>query len=248
MKLNLKKAILIKRYKRFLADIILEDGAETTLHVANTGAMTGCATPNDIVWYSVSDNTKRKYPYSWEISQTEQKHFICVNTIRANQLAEEALNNDLINELLGHSKLRREVRYGAENSKIDFHLYDQSAKETYIEVKSVTLLQNGQGYFPDAVTERGQKHLRELMAMAALGHRAVLFFAVLHSGVNSVKPAQHIDNKYAQLLHEASQQGVEIIAYKVSFKKDTLLTKRKNTSMIEMTLDTPVAVLLSSED
>lgn len=240
---NLKKATLLKRYKRFLADITLEDNTETTLHVANTGAMTGCATPNDTVWYSVSDNLKRKYPFSWEITQTQQKHFICVNTIRANQLTEEALNNGLIRELLNHSQLRREVKYGDENSKIDFHLCDQSGKETYIEVKSVTLLQNGQGYFPDAVTERGQKHLRELMAMAALGHRAVLLFAVLHSGINSVKPAQHIDVKYAQLLREARQQGVEVIAYKASFTKQASLAENKNTSVIEVTLNIPITVV-----
>ena len=243
MKLTLKKATLIKRYKRFLADIILEDETVTTCHVANTGAMTGCATPNDTVWYSVSDNSKRKYPYSWEIAQTEQKHFICVNTIRANQLTEEALTNELIRELLGHSKLRREVKYGDENSKIDFHLYDQTGRETYIEVKSVTLLQNDQGYFPDAVTERGQKHLRELMAMAALGHRAVLLFAVLHSGIESVKPAQHIDAKYAQLLCEASQQGVEVIAYKARFEKDISTKENKNDfTAMKMTLDTSIQV------
>ncbi|MBA6253049.1 MAG: sugar fermentation stimulation protein A [Colwellia sp.] len=232
MNINLKKAILIKRYKRFLADIILEDGTETTLHVANTGAMTGCATEKDTVWYSTSDNKKRKYPYSWEITQTQNDHFICVNTLRANQLVEEALTNRTINELHNYKTLKREVKYGDENSKIDFLLTDENDVLTYIEVKSVTLLGDGsiskQGYFPDAVTLRGQKHLRELMQMKQQGHRAILLFAVLHSGIESVMAAQHIDAKYAELLSQAKEQGVEVIAYKVSFKQDI--------SNIQMTL------------
>tara|TARA_B110000438_G_scaffold292210_1_gene330226 strand:+ start:3916 stop:4626 length:711 start_codon:yes stop_codon:yes gene_type:complete len=222
MEINLKKATLIKRYKRFLADITLEDDSDCTIHVANTGAMSGCAIPNDIVWYSTSDNLKRKYPFSWELTQTQNNDFICVNTIRANQLAEKAILNGTISELQGFETLNREVKYGEENSKIDFHLTNKNGFETFIEVKSVTLLEDNQGYFPDAVTLRGQKHLRELIAVAAKGHRAVLLFAVLHSGINDVKPAEHIDLKYTKLLREASQQGVEIIAYKVIFKKEQL--------------------------
>ena len=219
MEINLKKASLIQRYKRFLADITLEDGSDCTIHVANTGAMTGCAVPDDTVWYSTSDNLKRKYPFSWELTQTDKNHFICVNTIRANQLAEQAILNGTIAELQGFETLNREVKYGEENSKIDFHLVDKAGRETFIEVKSVTLLEEDQGYFPDAVTLRGQKHLRELIAMAEKGHRAVLLFAILHSGINDIKPAEHIDAKYTTLLREASQQGVEIIAYKAIFQK-----------------------------
>ena len=207
-----------------------------TMHVANTGAMTGCATPSDTVWYSTSDNLKRKYPNSWELTYTQAQHWICVNTIRANQLTEEALRQGKITEFAQHSNLRREVKYGDESSKIDFHLYDQSDRETFIEVKSVTLLENNQGYFPDAVTERGQKHLRELMAMAAQGHRAVLLFAVLHSGINSVKPAQHIDEKYAKLLSEAKHKGVEILAYKASFQQNELCIS------VNLTTKVPVIV------
>ena len=113
---------------------------------------------------------------------------------------------------------------------------DKGGRETFIEVKSVTLLADNQGFFPDAVTERGQKHLRELMAMAAKGDRAVLLFAVLHSGINTVSPAEHIDAKYAELLREASQQGVEILAYKAVFKQE----KQK----FNITLNTKVPVIL----
>ncbi len=220
MKLVLQSATLIKRYKRFLADIILEDNSQTTIHCANTGAMTGCATPNDNVFYSISDNLKRKYPFSWEITKTQKHHYICVNTIRANQLVEEAINNNAIAELTGYSSLQREVKYGSENSRIDFLLTEPDKPLVYIEVKSVTLLEGEQGYFPDAVTARGQKHLRELMEVAAQGHRAVLLFAVLHSGISSVAPATHIDEKYAKLLFEAQKSGVEIIAYKASFTQE----------------------------
>lgn len=214
---QVQSAKLIKRYKRFLADIELNRGEETTIHCANTGAMKGCAEPNDIVWYSTSTNTKRKYPFSWEITQSQNNHFICVNTLRANQLIEEALHRGLIKELAGFDELRREVKYGNENSRVDFLATYHNAPDTYIEVKSVTLLNNGHGYFPDAVTTRGQKHLRELMDMVAQGHRAVLLFAVLHSGINDIAAASQIDPIYAKLLKEARLAGVEIIAYKADF-------------------------------
>ena len=217
MILQVQPAKLIKRYKRFLADIELNSGEQTIIHCANTGAMKGCAEPNDIVWYSTSTNIKRKYPFSWEITQSQDDHFICVNTLRANQLVEEALHKGLISELSDFNELKREVKYGNENSRVDFLATYNHAPDTYIEVKSVTLLDCGHGYFPDAVTTRGQKHLRELMDMVAQGHRAVLLFAVLHSGINDISAASHIDPIYAKLLKEANVAGVEIIAYKATF-------------------------------
>jgi len=218
MKLHLQSAKLIKRYKRFLADITLPNGEETTIHCANTGAMTGCAEPGDTVWYSTSDNAKRKYPFSWEVTHNQAKHYICVNTLRANQLVEEALQEGIVSELTGFTILQREVKYGDENSRIDFLASYPDAPDAYIEVKSVTLLENNQGYFPDAVTTRGQKHLRELMQMKEQGHRAVLLFAVLHSGIDDIAVADHVDPSYAKLLKEAAQVGVEIIAYKANFQ------------------------------
>ena len=225
----LKKATLIKRYKRFLADVILEDGTETTIHVANTGAMTGCAQPGDIVWYSVSANVKRKYPLSWELTQTQANHFICVNTIRANQLAEEAINNNMLNELTDYKNLKREIKYGDENSRIDILLSqsNNNQPDVYIEVKSVTLLKDKQGFFPDAVTTRGQKHLRELMTIAREGKRAVLLFTVLHSGINAVTVAKHIDPTYAELLIEAIDSGVEVLAYQAKIDQFSLTLHNK---------------------
>lgn len=235
MKLSLKSAILIQRYKRFLADIQLADGETTTIHVANTGAMTGCAEPKDTVWYSTSDNSKRKYPHSWELTQTKQSHLICVNTLRANQLAEEAIVNGTITELQGFDSIQREVMYGEENSRIDFLLrFNEKNNSTspqnsnvYIEVKSVTLLEGEQGYFPDTVTARGQKHLRELMTIVKGGDRAVLLFAVLHTGIDTFKAAKHIDEKYADLLQLAISSGVEVLVYKAKINTNSIILSER---------------------
>ncbi|KPA52919.1 transcriptional regulator [Photobacterium leiognathi subsp. mandapamensis] len=214
---------LIKRYKRFLADIELDNNEVRTIHCANTGAMTGCAEPSSTVWYSTSDNAKRKYPNSWELTQTLNNDWICVNTAQANRLVEEAIRNDVIDELTGYTSLRAEVKYGAENSRIDLLLESETRPPCYIEVKSVTLLgENRQGYFPDAVTTRGQKHLRELTEMVEQGYRSVLFFAVLHSGIDSVSVADHIDPIYAQLLKQAVKAGVEVICYKAALNTEQI--------------------------
>ncbi|WP_338561221.1 DNA/RNA nuclease SfsA [Erwinia sp. E_sp_B04_7] len=222
----LHPATLIKRYKRFLADVITPEGETLTIHCANTGAMTGCATPGDTVWYSTSDSLTRKYPHSWELTQTQQGDWICVNTLRANSLVKEAFSLGVIPEFSGYSDIRAEVKYGAEKSRIDFLLQADDRVNCYIEVKSVTLLQQGKGYFPDAVTERGQKHLRELAKISENGERAVLFFAVLHSGIEDVSPARHIDARYAELLAQAQQSGVEVLCYKAQLSPDEMLLKK----------------------
>ena len=210
----LASGILIKRYKRFLADVALPDGSIITIHCPNTGSMKNCLFPGETVWFSTSDNPKRKYPHTWEIMQTDQQHLIGINTTRANALAEEAILQQVITELRGYDNLKREVKYGNENSRIDILLTSQNRSECYIEVKSCTLLEQQVGYFPDAVTTRGQKHLRELIHMVTLGHRAVLLFVVQHSGITTVKPARHIDPEYAELLKQAVSMGVEVLAYK----------------------------------
>ena len=214
----LQSGLLLRRYKRFLTDIQLDDGQELTIHCANTGAMTGCADPGTWVWYSTSSNPKRKLPQSWEIAQSPAGHYICVNTARANQIARELIEGGAIPTLSGYDTLRPEVKYGEENSRIDFLLQDAARADCYVEVKSVTLLDErtgaGMGYFPDAVTARGAKHLRELIAMKAAGHRAVLLFMVLHSGIARVAAAAHIDPHYSQLIEQARLAGVEILCYR----------------------------------
>ena len=128
----------------------------------------------------------------------------------------------MVAELRGYSSIKSEVKYGAEGSRIDFMLQAEDRPECYIEVKSVTLADQDNGYFPDAVTLRGQKHLRELISVAAAGKRAVLLFAVLHSAIERFSPARHIDPKYAQLLNEAQKQGVEVFAYKAELSADNM--------------------------
>jgi len=218
---NLQKAILIKRYKRFLADVQLENGAVLTLYCPNTGAMTHCADAGDQVWYSTSNNLKRKYKHTWELTFSKAGHWICVNTARANQIVGEALRRGEIAALSGYDHIKAEVKYGCENSRIDFLLSSETKADCYVEVKSCTLLDKsfgeGKGFFPDAVTLRGQKHLRELMEMKQQGHRSILLFAVQHSGIKSVQPAGHIDAKYAALFEQAKQAGVEVICYYPEF-------------------------------
>ena len=210
---SLSRGKLIKRYKRFLADVELDDGEQVTIHCPNTGSMRNCAEPGYGVWFSKSDNLKRKYPFTWELAETEQGHFIGINTNNANKLVKEALESERIKELAGYANLASEVRYGDENSRIDFLLTGPNLPDCYVEVKSVTLLENGHGYFPDAVSTRGQKHLRELSLMARSGSRAVLLFCVQHTGIASVSPAKEIDPDYAEAIREALSSGVEVLVY-----------------------------------
>ncbi len=214
---SFETGVLLKRYKRFLTDITLNDGTQVTIHCPNTGSMRNCLFEGHKVWFSTSDNPKRKYSRTWELAESDIGHLIGINTGRANQLAEDAIKSGVISELQGYETLKREVKYGSENSRIDILLRDiqqvDPKPDCYVEVKSCTLLEEGQGYFPDAVTKRGQKHLRELMEMVALGHRGVLLFVVQHTGIESVQAAAHIDPEYAELLTLAHQSGVEVLAY-----------------------------------
>ncbi|MFT5163752.1 MAG: sugar fermentation stimulation protein A [Alteromonadaceae bacterium] len=231
---DLQQARLIKRYKRFLADIRLDNNEIITIHCPNTGAMTGCASENDRVWYSTSSNLKRKYPNTWEVSQNAQDQWFCVNTTQANHIVKEAIEQGQIKALCGYDKLRSEVKYGEENSRIDLLLQDDATDkrvgkaDCYIEVKSVTLLgEDGQGYFPDAVSTRGQKHIRELISMIEAGHRAVLFFLVQHEGIKQMSPARHIDLKYTELLEQAIEQGVEVLCYRTNINEKTIVIDQR---------------------
>ena len=215
---SLVKATLLRRYKRFLADVEMADGCLVTVHCPNTGSMKNCVEEGAEVWLSRSDNPKRKYQYTWEYTRTSAGHTIGVNTGRANALVSEAVESGRIPELAGYGDHRREVKYGDENSRIDLLLSDDSRSDCFVEVKSVTLLETpysrGVGYFPDAVSDRGAKHLRELQLMARQDNRAVLFFCVQHTGIRKVRPADHIDSVYGELLRKVASSGVEVIAYK----------------------------------
>jgi len=205
---------LLRRYKRFLADIELPGAGQVVAHCANTGSMLGCAEPGSRVWVSRSDDPRRKLGFSWQLVKTADGSMACINTALPNRLAGEWLADDAIPELAGYRTRRAEVRYGQERSRIDWLLQDHvsGSPDVYVEVKNVTLGEAGIGYFPDAVTERGRKHLRELMAMVDSGARAALLFCVNHTGIGEVRPADHIDPVYGELLREAGNQGVELLA------------------------------------
>lgn len=211
---NLIEGRLIQRYKRFLADVELADGSVVTAHCPNTGSMKNCATPGSRVWLLDSANPKRKYPLGWELVEVEPDALACINTGRANALVREAIEQGVVTELQGYGSIRQEVKYGAENSRIDLLLEQGEQPDAWVEIKNVTLLEEDcWGSFPDAVTARGAKHLRELMAMVAAGHRAVMLFCVPHGGIERVRPADHIDPEYGRLLREAAAAGVEVMAY-----------------------------------
>ena len=215
------KATLIKRYKRFLADVLLPDGTAVTAHCPNSGSMKGYNDEGLAVWLLPSDNPKRKLNYTWELVEDRDGDRIMVHAARANALVKEAIENGIVKELQGYETLRSEVRYGSQNSRIDL-LLEKDGDRCYIEVKSVTLKEDGVLMFPDAVTTRGQKHLQELMEVKRNGDRAVLFFAVLREGGSDFRPAAHIDPLYAALLHDAINAGVEVLLYRAGFEGDTV--------------------------
>lgn len=210
----LEEGRLLRRYKRFLADIETLDGKALTIHCPNTGSMLNCMAEGGRVWFSRSRDPKRKLPATWELSETPQGRLACINTARANALVEEALHGGVIAELAGFDRLRREVRYGEENSRVDFCL-DYADGPAFVEVKSVTLGFAGTpvAAFPDARTERGSKHLRELAALARQGVRAMQLYCVNLAGIDAVRPAAEIDPHYAEALQAAVAAGVEVLAY-----------------------------------
>lgn len=201
---------LLHRYKRFLADVELDNGEVVTAHCPNSGSMRGCATPGSPVLLSRSNNPARKLSYTWELVKADGC-WVGINTALPNRLACEAIKLGIVTELQGFANLRTEVCYGSERSRIDLLL--ENPGRCYVEVKNVTLVEDGQARFPDAVTERGQKHLRELMSMVALGYRAVNLFTVQRADARSVTPADDIDPVYGELLRQAARAGVELLAY-----------------------------------
>jgi sugar fermentation stimulation protein A len=190
--------------------------------------MLNCMSEGCRVWFSRSDDPKRKLPGTWEIAETPQGRLACVNTARANTLVEEALRAGVIAELAGFGNLKREVAYGLENSRADFRL-DFASGPAFIEVKSVTLGFDGTtvAAFPDAVTTRGSKHLRELAALARDGVRAVQLYCVNLSNIDAVRPAEEIDPAYAAALREAVSAGVEVLAYGVELTPEEVRVSRR---------------------
>ena len=223
----LETVTLLRRYKRFMADVVRADGSEITVHCPNTGSMKNCVLgePQQAL-ISDSGNPKRKYRHTLEALQVAHGHWAGVNTSRPNALVEEAVRAARIPQLDPVDGVEREVKYG--DSRFDLALGNRADPHTFIEVKNVTLgpgpedADDGVIAFPDSVTERGQKHLTTLIEVVASGKRATLVFCVQHSGARAARPADEIDPRYGALLREASAAGVSILAWKVDLAPDAM--------------------------
>jgi sugar fermentation stimulation protein A len=213
------EGVLVRRYKRFLADVELPDGEVVTAHTPNTGSMKGLCDPGSRVWLRDTGNDSRKYPLSWELVEAEPGELVGINTGLANDLVREAIEGGIIAELQGYDSVRGEVSYGKEASRVDL-LLEGASGSCYIEVKNVTLVEGGIALFPDAVTARGVKHLRELARMVAEGYRAVIFYCVQRGDAREVRSADEIDPLYGQTLREAAAAGVETLAYAADVSLD----------------------------
>ena len=210
----LQRGRLVKRYKRFLADVLLDDGTAVTATCPNTGSMRGLTEPGSLVWLSVSASPTRKYAHTWEIVEAglgDGPVSVGINTNHPNRIVAEAITAGLIPELSGYATLRREVKYGA-SSRIDILLEDPVRGLAYVEIKNVHLSRTpGLAEFPDSVTERGVKHLQELTAMVAAGHRAVMVYLVQRADAATFTFAADIDPRYAAAFLKAQAGGVEAI-------------------------------------
>lgn len=202
---------LLQRYKRFLADVRLEDGSVVTAHCANSGSMLGCQAPGSPVRLSHKPDPRRKLPYSWELVQVGAT-WVGVNTSLPNRLVAEAIQAGRIPELAGYATLKPEQKYGV-NSRVDLLLSDPERGLCYVEVKNVTLADGELALFPDSVTERGAKHLRELSRMVQEGHRAVMVYLVQREDCRRFRPAESIDPTYAREFELALAAGVEALCY-----------------------------------
>lgn len=224
---RLIRGTLIQRYKRFLADVKLANGEVVTAHCTNTGSMLGCKEPGSAVYLSRSDNPNRKLAYTWELIEINN-NWVGINTLHPNRLVAEAVASGAIAELNGYETIRREVKVSA-HTRLDLCLEDQSRK-CFVEVKNVTLASNGVAAFPDAVTERGTKHLRELMRLHRKGHRAAIVFVIQRPDCHAFRPADEIDVEYGRWLRKAMRAGVEALPYMAKVTpKEIFLTARLET-------------------
>ncbi|MBU4118138.1 MAG: DNA/RNA nuclease SfsA [Proteobacteria bacterium] len=220
---TLQSGKLVSRYKRFLADVVMDDGRLLTVHCPNSGSMLGCKEPGSPVLISLSDNPKRKYAHTLEMVQVGTT-WVGVNTARTNGLVAEAISGGVVAELAGIETIRPEIKV-SEKSRLDF-LLTRGDEQVYVEVKNCSLALDRAAMFPDAVTTRGAKHLAELLTLRRTGCRAVVFFCVQREDVDYFTPAAHIDPGYAQALREVAAQGVEVLAYGAELNPEAITIVR----------------------
>ena len=222
-KTPLQPATLVKRYKRFLADVITDDGKEITVYCPNTGTMRGCSTPGSPVMLSTSPNLKRKYAQTLEMVR-DGNTWIGVNTMLTNSIVADAILDGQIEELQNIDVLTREVTT-SKSSRLDL-LLERGDEKIYVEIKNCSLVEDGWAMFPDAVTVRGTKHLNELAKLVEQGHQGVIFFCVQRTDSDRFKPAAHIDPTYAETLAEVSKKGVQILAYQAEVLPESIIIQR----------------------
>ncbi len=223
----LRPGILRRRYKRFLADIVTSTGELLTIHCPNTGAMTGCDTEGSRIWYSTAASASRKYAHTLEIVEAQRRHWVGVNSARANSIVREALERGRIEEL-SYAGIDCEVAIPDGSGRFDFRLRFDDCRSCFVEVKSVTLdLGDGLGAFPDAKSVRALRHVTALRTVRAAGHRAVLLFCVQHNGVDRLTTADAIDPAYGAALRVAHSEGVEVIAYRAQVSPERIELEEK---------------------
>ena len=221
---RLIRGILIRRYKRFLADIRMADGQVVIAHCTNTGSMTGCAQPGSIVYISPRTKEGRRLLYTWEIVKVGTT-WVGINTLHPNRLVAESIEKGVISELRGYAAIHREV-ITRQGTRLDLRL-DGVTGACFVEVKNVTLAIDGAAAFPDAVSERGTKHLKELIWLRRKGHRAVVVFVIQRDDCNYFRPADEIDSEYGRWLRRAVKAGVEALPYRARVTaRELVLTER----------------------
>lgn len=228
----LLRGTLVKRYKRFIAEVTLRNGRVVKAHCPNSGSMQACCQPGRPVYLSRSDNPKRKLKYTWELIEMPDS-LVGVNTLVPNRLVAHAILAGQVSALAGYKALAREVKVG-DHSRIDICLSSDQGQRCYVEVKNCTLVENGRACFPDAVTTRGLKHLHDLQNLVQAGHRAVMFYLIQRMDACSFAPADHIDPAYGQALRTAVKNGVEIVTYDVKI------------DLAQIRLNAPIDVQLSA--
>ncbi len=226
----LRRGRLVQRYKRFLADVTLDDGTAVTATCPNTGSMLGLTAPGSAVWLSHSDKASRKYAHTWEMVEADAGSgptLVGINTGHPNALVAEAIHAGHIPQLAGYAGLRREVRYGL-NSRVDILLEDTAKGLCYVEIKNVHLMRKpGRAEFPDSKTERGVKHLAELSGMVADGHRAMMVYLIQRADAEIFSFASDIDPAYAQAAAQAAVAGVEMLAYRCRLSPHEIAVERR---------------------
>lgn len=221
----LVRGLLVQRYKRFLADVRLDSGETITAACPNTGSMLGLNAPGSAIWLSRSDALTRKYPHTWEMVEADLgagPTLVGINPMHPNRIVGEAVASGLIEELAGYAVTRREVKYGV-SSRIDLLLEDERKGRCYVEVKNVHLMREaGRAEFPDSVTTRGAKHLAELSAMVAEGHRAVMVYLIQRPDAETFSISGDIDPAYLAAFHKAIASGVETLALRCRLSSEEI--------------------------